>query len=171
MTVQKSAQEPVIVVDTREQKPYRFTRCQVKTLTTGDYSLVGLEDRVAIERKSAADLAGSLGSGRARFQRELERLAQLDYAAIVVEASLRQLLQPLLFSRMHPKAVVNSMLAWSVQYRMPVFFAGDRGARSDLPVAHQILALSPKRGSGSIRCTHLSSCPLIMRILLRSEIT
>ena len=134
MTVQKSArepapelaQEPVIVVDTREQKPYRFTRCQVKTLPTGDYSLVGLEDCIAIERKSAADLAGSLGSGRARFRRELERLAQLDYAAIVVEASLKQLLQPPPFSRMHPKAVVNSMLAWSVQYRMPVFFAGDR---------------------------------------------
>ena len=82
MTVQKPAQElarePVIVVDTREQKPYRFTRCQVKTLPTGDYSLVGLEDCIAIERKSAADLAGSLGAGRTRFRRELERLAQLD---------------------------------------------------------------------------------------------
>ena len=132
MTVQKPAREPapelarepVIVVDTREQKPYRFTRCQV--LPTGDYSLVGLENCIAIERKSAADLAGSLGAGRARFQRELERLAQLDYAAIVVEASLRQLLQPPPFSRMHPKAVVNSMLAWSVKYRVSVFFAGDR---------------------------------------------
>jgi DNA excision repair protein ERCC-4 len=117
---------PIIAVDTREQKPYRFRHAQVKTLATGDYSIVGLEDEVAIERKSAPDLLGSLGKGRARFRRELERLAQLDYGAIVVESSLTRLLQPQPYSRMNPKSAVNSVLAWSVKYRVPVFFADDR---------------------------------------------
>ena len=118
--------EPVIAVDTREQKPYGFRQAQRKTLKTGDYSIVGLEDRIAIERKSAPDLLGSLGKGRARFRRELERLAQLEYGAIVVESTLKQLLQPQPSSRMNPKAAVNSILAWSVKYRIPVFFADDR---------------------------------------------
>ena len=42
----------IIAIDTREQRPYRFVWSEIKTLTTGDYSVIGLEDRVAIERKS-----------------------------------------------------------------------------------------------------------------------
>ncbi len=43
-----------IVIDSREQRPYQFPGAVVKTLPTGDYSIVGLTDRVAIERKSKA---------------------------------------------------------------------------------------------------------------------
>lgn len=64
-----------IVVDTREQTPYEFATmvCDkadgggplyVPTLRaglpTGDYSLAGYEDMVAVERKSLADLFGTL---------------------------------------------------------------------------------------------------------------
>ena len=74
--------EYIVAVDTREQKPYRFPHSEVKTLATGDYSIVGLEDQVAIERKSKEDAYSSLGQGRDRFERELERLSKFDYAAI-----------------------------------------------------------------------------------------
>ncbi len=118
--------EPVVAIDTREQKPYRFPRSEVKTLPTGDYSIVGLEDRIAIERKTKEDAYSSLGQGRARFERELQRLSHLDYAAVVIETSLPEFLQAPAFSRMNPKAAAASIVAWSVKYRVCVFFAGDR---------------------------------------------
>lgn len=117
---------PVIVIDTREQRPYEYPGAEVKTLPTGDYSLVGLEDRIAIERKTKTDAYGSLGRGRARFRREVERLAELDYAAIVVEATVPGFLCRPSHSLMNPRAAIGSLLAWSVRYRVPVFFAGDR---------------------------------------------
>lgn len=116
----------IVAVDTREQKPYRFPRSEVKTLATGDYSVVGLETRVSIERKTKGDAYSSLGRGRARFERELERLSRLDYAAIVIEASLPAFLGAPAFSRMSPKAAISSILAWSIKHRVHVFFAGDR---------------------------------------------
>ena len=115
-----------IVIDTREQLPYAFEGAVTGTLASGDYSIAGLEDRVAIERKSKADAYASLGRGRARFRREVERLAELDYAAIVVEATLAGFLHRPPYSKMNPRSAIASLLGWSVKYHVPVFFAGDR---------------------------------------------
>ena len=65
----------LIVVDSREQCPFPFTheryeaQVQPGTLTVGDYSLAGLEDKVAVERKSLPDLVACLGRERERFAR------------------------------------------------------------------------------------------------------
>ena len=115
-----------VAIDSRERKPYRFTRSQVKTLASGDYSIVGLESRIAIERKTKQDAYSSLGRGRLRFERELERLSRFDYAAVVIETSLPDFLRAPGFSRMSPQAAMNSILGWSVKYHVCVFFAGDR---------------------------------------------
>lgn len=115
-----------VVIDTREQRPYRFPRSVTATLPTGDYSLLGLENQVAIERKTQQDAYTSLGRERPRFARELERLAALDYAAVVIEAGVPDFLRQPPFSRMNPKAALNSIIGWSVKYRVCVFFAGDR---------------------------------------------
>ena len=115
-----------IVIDTREQLPYAFDGAVVKTLSTGDYSLLGLEDKVAVERKSTADAYASLGRGRARFRREVERLAALDYAAIVVENTLPGFLRRPPFTKVNPRSAVSSLLSWSIRYGVAVHFAGDR---------------------------------------------
>ena len=118
--------EFTIAIDTREQEPYVFAGAVTKTLPTGDYSIVELEDRVTIERKSKADAYGSLGQGRARFRREFERLSKYDYAVVVIEESVPGFLQRPPHSRMDPRSAIATLLAWSVRYRVPVFFAGDR---------------------------------------------
>ena len=118
--------ELIVAVDTREQLPYDFPRSEVRTLKTGDYSIVDLEDRICIERKSKEDLFGSVGQGRDRFQRELERMSKFDFAAIVVECSLPDLLIPPAHSEMNPRAVVATLFAWAVRYRVTPFLAGDR---------------------------------------------
>ena len=67
---------PVLLVDTREQRPLQFSHLPAEsaTLYTGDYSVRGLEEIFAVERKSLADLAGSLTRERDRFMKEMHRL-------------------------------------------------------------------------------------------------
>lgn len=122
----------VVVVDTREQQPFQFANLRAdadrggrplrvltvrSTLVQGDYSLLGFESRVALERKSLADLYSTLGQGRDRFVAELERLANYDVAGVVIEADWNQILtEPPPFSKLKPKTVYRSILAWTQRY-------------------------------------------------------
>lgn len=117
----------IVVVDTREVLPYTFQTPSVRgTLKTGDYSLVDFEDKISIERKEKNDLIGCLSSGRDRFKRELVRGTKLGYFALVVEASLSDIVTGNYRSRMNPKSVVQSLISFSVKYRLPIFFADNR---------------------------------------------
>jgi ERCC4-type nuclease len=120
--------EPVLLVDTREQKRLCFGShpTRIATLTTGDYSIEGITDAVAIERKSLSDLYGCIGQSRERFERELERMSALHYGALVVEATLAEVLTGPPLSRVNPHAAFGSLMAWSVRGRLPIFFCGDR---------------------------------------------
>ena len=120
------AGEMVIAIDTREQRPWTFPVSQRVTLASGDYSIVGFEHRIAIERKSKPDAYSSLGRGRERFEREWARLGELDYAAVVIEASLINFLQPPPRCQLHPRAAVGTLASWSVRYGVHVVFADDR---------------------------------------------
>jgi len=123
----------VVVTDTREQAPFTFGEItdargrvlEVATcragLKTGDYSIRGLEDEIAVERKSRTDLYGTVGRGRGRFERELERLAAMAAPAVVIECDLASLLRPPSRSKVSPTSVVNSLIAWSVRHRVPVW--------------------------------------------------
>lgn len=118
---------PRIIIDTREQKPYRCPLPHIfATLETGDYSLEGYESRVVVERKSKADLYGSLGQGRERFEREAERMARFEFAALVIESDLPDLLVAPPHTKMSPKAVVGSLTTWEIRYNIHVKFASDR---------------------------------------------
>lgn len=77
------------LVDTREQNPYDLAplKCEPATLTTGDYSLKGLEHIVSIERKSLPDFLACCGKERERFQREVDRLRAYPVRAIVIETN------------------------------------------------------------------------------------
>jgi ERCC4-type nuclease len=122
----------IVLIDTREQRPYAFTgfragaraghaplavTTKVVNLPTGDYSLEGYADRVAIERKSLADLYATLGQGRSRFERELQRLAGMQLGFVVIEAEWRAVVRhPPERSRLAPKSVYCSVIAWQQRY-------------------------------------------------------
>ena len=77
-----------IVVDTRERCAWKFAHQQATTvkraLAVGDYAAYVEDELVAVvERKSLADLAGSLTSGRLAYR--LGDLAGMPRAALVVE--------------------------------------------------------------------------------------
>lgn len=123
-----------IIQDTREQAPFTFQYAWSKvelvcgTLTIGDYSLAGLEDKVAVERKELSDLVACLGRERERFERELQRGAALDAFTVVVEASWAELAGGKYRSQLNPHAACQSVLAFMGRYRVPFIFAGSRAA-------------------------------------------
>jgi ERCC4-type nuclease len=122
------AATPVILVDSREQRPLCFGSQETRrvAMNAGDYSIEGCVDSVALERKSIPDLYNCVGWSRERFERELVRLATLRYAAIVIEGTLGEVLAGAPYSRIHPNAVLGSLLAWSIDHRLPIFFCDDR---------------------------------------------
>lgn len=121
-----------VVVDTREQHPYAFAhipadahqgegllaiRTEVRTLRSGDYSLAGYEALVAVERKSKADLFGTVGQGRERFERELARLNGMQFAAVVVEAEWSEIFRdPPPHTQLQPKTIFRSVTAWKQRF-------------------------------------------------------
>ena len=146
----KPAAEPpafpcAVVVDTREQAGYSFTRIpadvsqgggfvairtEVRTLRSGDYSLAGYEARVAVERKSLADAYGTFGQGRDRFERELLRLNVMQFAAVIVEAEWSEVLgSPPPHTQLSPKTIFRSVLAWQQRFtRVHWWFMPGRAA-------------------------------------------
>jgi len=76
-----------IIIDSREQNHLfldrridklvniRFLGCEfeIKKLDEGDYNTPELIDKIVVERKSAADLYGSINKGHIRFMDELQR--------------------------------------------------------------------------------------------------
>ena len=119
-----------IICDTREQAPFTFSGYPVEVsvggLEAGDYSVRGFERRVAVERKTLGDLVGCLGADRQRFERELARLRGYDCAAVVVESPTLALRQGRYLGRLDAGAAWQSVLAFSMRYRMPFIFCADR---------------------------------------------
>jgi ERCC4-type nuclease len=96
---------------------------EVKTMKTADYSIVGYEDRIVVERKSLTDCFGSCGGGRENFEKEHERMAELvgrgGYACVIVEADWRTILtSPPSSSRMNPNAVFATAVSWGIKYKV-----------------------------------------------------
>jgi len=129
-------QDFTIIIDSREQRPFTFQNIKpdppetvIQGLSTGDYSVIGLENNVCVERKSMADLFGSVGKGRARFEREMQRLSAFDYAAIVVESDIQKwFMNPPVRSKMNPKSVFRTVIAWSQRYNVHIWPMWDRQA-------------------------------------------
>ena len=119
-----------IVVDTREQEPLSFdpaiASVERRALPAGDYSLVGLEERVAVERKSLDDLVSTVIRGRRRFARELERLQTYDAACVVVEANLADVFAGRYRGGASPASVFGAVISIIVDAGVPVFFCSDR---------------------------------------------
>lgn len=130
----------IVAVDSREQAPYSFLNIprpkagrrvtdgewfeiitEVHGLKEGDYSIAGTERLVAVERKSLADLYGTLAGGRERFKAEIERLESYDTAAVVIEASWDEIIRPEHYhddwkSRLDPRSVFGTIISWSARH-------------------------------------------------------
>jgi hypothetical protein len=116
-----------IVVDSREQYPYRFASQQVRTvrraLPCGDYGLL-VDGRLAaaVERKSLADLVTSLTTGKLRYA--LAELAALPRAALVVEDRYSQIFT---LDRVRPATVADGLAELQIRWPgVPIVFCETR---------------------------------------------
>lgn len=114
------------IIDTREQLPLTLSLPTMSgTLITGDYSILGLEHCIAVERKSLDDLVMCVGVERDRFDREMQRILAYPARAVVVEATWQQITDGGWRSRVTPQAAMGSLLGW-IAAGVPIVMAGDR---------------------------------------------
>lgn len=112
------------IIDTREQLPLDLTPLQTElgTLATGDYSIKGLEDFVAVERKSLDDLLGCVGRERERFDREIQRMNAYPHRLLVIESGWLAIDRGEWRSQVTPLQVRNSILGWQAK-GLPIHFS------------------------------------------------
>lgn len=129
-----------IIVDTREQHPWEFKSKSVEEvvvakLDSGDYSIGGLEDEFAIERKgSTGELFKNITEKR--FLEEIKRLSLYEKAFIVCEFSLTDIMDYPIGSgipkrywrrlRVKPQFVIKFLSDIQIKYNIHVIFAGNR---------------------------------------------
>ena len=113
------------IVDSREKTPLDLSPIQSKvgTLTTGDYSVFGLESHISVERKSLPDMVMCCGSERERFSKEIKRLLSYSVRAVVIEASWDDIKKGGWRSSLTPNHVIGSIVGWSC-LGVPFFMAG-----------------------------------------------
>jgi ERCC4-type nuclease len=146
---------PTVVIDTREQRPFDFSAhpnwiggVERRGLATGDYSIVGMEDILALERKSLADLIFSLTHNRTRFISACERLSEYHYRAIIVEATYEEIKTPYpeevyrrggepagrapgrLHTRAHPNGISGSLDAINARFGIGILYTSRNRALS-----------------------------------------
>lgn len=117
------------IIDTREQSPLCLDPLAIipGTLSTGDYSVKGLEDVISVERKSLPDLLGCIGQSRERFERELVRLLAYPHRAVVVEAHWSDLEAGGWQGKVTSQSATGSVLGWMAM-GIPFLFVGSHQA-------------------------------------------
>lgn len=107
-----------IAQDTREKRPYDFSKYPVEVLEMslpfGDYSLCDpdLREILTIERKSIDDFTNCCGNDRPRFEREMIALRGYKYGYLVGEFSWQDVLTHSYRSQIHPHSVIGSVAKW-----------------------------------------------------------
>lgn len=106
----------VAIIDTREQTPVDLSplRSIRKGLKTGDYSVEGYEEKIAIERKSLQDFVACCGRERERFEKEIYRLQKYSYRAIVLCADWSSIDLKQYRGAMHPNAIIGGALGFAM---------------------------------------------------------
>ncbi len=122
----KPKPKPCIIVDSREQAPLRFSdevTTEVVGLQTGDYSLRGATELVAIERKALPDLAQCCGRDRERYWEQMTRLAEYRHKFLVIEGLEERIWAKAYMSEISPKAVLATLRAVQVDFGVCVIHA------------------------------------------------
>lgn len=125
-----------IIVDTREQIPWEFGYHDTakQKLDTGDYSMIGFEHIVAVERKkSVSELATNLSESR--FKDVLERLSNIKHPYMVFEFDLDDIYKFPVGSDIPKKLwdklkisgnyIIKRLIEIQLQYGIQIVFCGD----------------------------------------------
>ena len=91
-----------------------------------DYTLEGMENLVALERKSIADVVACTVVSRQRFLAACARLSRFRWKAILIEATLEDVkggfAQFAIPSEVHPNAVCGTLDAIEAKFGIPITY-------------------------------------------------
>jgi hypothetical protein len=120
-------QDITAIVDTREQNPLDLSPLNTITtgLKTGDYSVVGYEDKITAEVKALDDFIGCCTGERDRFERELVRMREYPWRIIVIKSDWAKIHLKQYRSRIVPMAVIGSMMSFAASTNVSIMMAGD----------------------------------------------
>jgi ERCC4-type nuclease len=117
---------PVVLVDTREQNPFDFSRfegwfagIEKRALKLGDYSVAGLENHCVVERKDLADLVHSLTTGRSVFLDRLRLMSRYNHRLLVITASWSEVKSPYTCAGGSPNRITQSLIAALAGLQVP----------------------------------------------------
>jgi len=136
-----------IIQDTHEQQPWDLdmyiTGWQMpQHMATGDYTILGYENDICIERKqSPSEIATNLGKRINRFERELARMGTFRFRYIVCEFLQNKLIQfpkgldlpktAISNIRIGGKYLHKKLMELSEDYGIEVFFCQNRHAAEE----------------------------------------
>jgi len=123
---QLQAPRATVLVDTREQNPFSFSRfrgwfagIEKRALALGDYAIAGLEDTCAVERKDLSDLVHSCTTDRAAFINRLRRMAGYPHRLLVITSSLSLVKSRYTHSNFDPNRVTQFLVATLAGLQVP----------------------------------------------------
>jgi len=128
--------EMVILIDSREQQSPLFGRypkgmtVSCCKLEVGDYSIRGLESKIAVERKQISDLISYCTTEREATKRKMAQLQKLEWAGLLIEARESEVYRPYLFSNVSPEAIRQSLVSFSVRYGVHVYIGDTEKCRT-----------------------------------------
>lgn len=139
-------------IDTREQRPLILAPLRVVygKLDTADYSVDGLEDKIAIEKKSLDDLIACVGRERDRFDRMVKRLREFKYRAIVVTDDWCKIDMKQYRGTLTPTQIYGAIMGWAMSCNVPIMFMGDH-QRAGLAVARMLYICAQREHRGKLR--------------------
>lgn len=128
--------EFTIIIDTREQKPWIFEHHAKANhkLDTGDYSIEGLENILAIERKrNIAEFANNITESR--FSDVVDRLSKIKYSFILFEFNMDQVMTYPIGSnipkklwnkiRISPAFLLKHIIDLQLNHNIKIIFCGN----------------------------------------------
>jgi hypothetical protein len=95
-----------------------FAGVKNQALPLGDYSIAGLEDRCAVERKDLADLVHSLTVERSAFVKRLHRMSEFPHRLLVITAPLSRIKSPYPWPG-NPNHIFQSLIAIFAGLNLP----------------------------------------------------
>jgi len=125
-------EEFVLIVDSNEQDPLFLPRPMPglklirKHLPVGDYSILGFESEISLERKSVSDLYGSLFSDWDRELAKLTKLSAFDHKWLMIEGSEDQVLRWQEYTGVHPNSMRGRLTSIEIRLKIPVHYEPKR---------------------------------------------
>jgi curved DNA-binding protein CbpA len=152
-----------ILVDAREQNPYRFKELVriagtiTQTLSAGDYAIAEAPDIFRVERRRVEEfnrIFSNPSDNRTRFLRELEPLHAFPHRFLVIEGAIQYNLGGGRLGQYHRNSLVDFLDALTARFGMQIIYADSREEAEErvanLAALHYAYHLAEQQGLG--RC-------------------